>query len=451
MEQAPVSNEPPLHAHAGAAAPRFLDHSRGTIVAGLAVVGVFFVGFGGWAAMAPLSSAAIAPGVLSPDGSRRTIQHLEGGIIAEILVQNDDHVEVGQPLLVLDNTRADALNSVLLNQSYTNLAIQSRLLAELRGADEIEFPEVIQQALHYPEIRDVVATQSELFAARRDRYVTQKDILAARVRQLEEEISGLERQIEGQVQQLGYLDEQIADQESLFAEGFARKSPLLELKSRRAATEGDIGRNRAEIARARQAIGETRLQVEAVDSERLDSVNSQLTEIRVALAEVEERLRPSEDALSRTVIRAPVSGTIVNLRYRTVGGVIGAGQPVLDIVPGEEELLIDARLAPSDIDMVSPGLRTQVILSAFKQREIPRLEGVVRTVSADAMTDPLTGASYYEIRVEVPPDELAKLPRDAHLVPGMQAEVFIDTGRNTMLGYLMDPMTATFRRAAREH
>ncbi len=431
--------------------PQLISLSKSTIAAGAVVVGVFFVGFGGWAMTAPLSSAAIAPGVISPNGYRRTVQHLEGGIIADILVEDGDTVRAGDPLVVLDDVRAQANYEVIRNQTFTNLAIQARLLAELAGDVEIGFPAQVRAAMNRPQVADVVTAQSNLFDARRESRTKQIEILQARIRQLDEQIIGFEEEIASQDRQISILDEQIADQQQLCDKELCLKSNLLGLQRLQAEVEGERARNRAAIAQARQSIGETELQIAAVDTERLDEINTQLTQVRGELAELEERLIVGEDTVKRTIIAAPIDGTVVNLRYKTLGGVIRAGEPIVDVVPDDEELLIDARVSPVDIDNVKPGLKASVVFSAFKQRNIGRIEGVVRTVSADALVDENTGMSYFAARIEVD-DEVVKrqLPPDAELTPGMPAEAFIMTGDGTVFSYLMDPVTGTLRRAMRE-
>lgn len=214
--------------------------------------------------------------------------------------------------------------------------------------------------------------------------------------------------------------------------------------------DGARAQNQAEIARARQEIGEAELRIVDLDTTSLDKVAGELTQVNAELASVQEKLRASEDVLKRTVITAPVAGTVVELRYRTPRGVIAPGAPILDIVPTEDELLIEARVAPTDIDAVHPGLAAQVHLLAYQQRNLPRIEGTVRTVSADALTDPDTGASYFLARVEVDRARLARLAPEVTLTAGMPAEVLIMTGEQTTLAYLLKPFLDTLRRSFRE-
>lgn len=433
------------------AAPPLRAMTWPTVMVGLVIIVLFFVGLGGWAATAPLAAAAIAHGVVSPDGSRRTVQHLEGGIIAELLVREGSEVEAGDPLVVLAEVQSRASYDMLMDETHTLMAIQSRLLAEVIGEEELIFPDELRAAAEDPSVADIMQAQEDLFSSRGRTHEGRQAILGQRIGQLRAEIEGLENQIVSQDRQLALIDQEIVGVQRLVDQGLERLPRLLALQRAQAEIEGERARNQAAIARAEQSIGETELQIMTMDTQRLDELNERLTEVRSQLAELEERRRASEDVLSRTVITAPVSGTIVNMQYHTVGGVIGPGSPILDIVPRDEELLIDARVSPIDIDVVHEGLGAQVVLSAYKQRNMPRIHGLVRTVSADSLTDEATGQPYFLARVEVPPEELEPLDDDIRLAPGMPAEVMIMTGERTALEYIIQPVLDTFRRSFREN
>jgi HlyD family secretion protein/epimerase transport system membrane fusion protein len=424
---------------------------RAQVRAGVLVIGLFFGGLGWWAATAPLAGAAIAPGVVSPDGSRRTVQHLEGGIIRAILVQDGSLVRRGDPLIVLEDVQARAGFDVLQARFYTLAATRARLLAEQAGVASVRFPDrLIQATSDHAAALEAMVAQRALFATRDKALDDRKGILGRRIGQLREEIAGLEAQIRADSRRIDLIDQEIEGVEQLYRKGLERKSRLLALQRGRADIEGNRAERRAGIARAEQAIGETELRIIAQDTSRLEAIGEEASRVQVELAEVEQRLAASRDVLERTVIMAPSEGTVVELRFRTPGGVIRPGEPLLDIVPQNEELLVDARISPRDIDSVRAGLGARIVLPAFAQRHMPQIEGRVRQVSADAMVDPQSGQRYFAIRVEVDRARLAALEPEIRLTPGMPAEVYVVTGERTVLDYLLSPFYDSLRRAFRE-
>jgi HlyD family secretion protein len=422
-----------------------------SILAGALVIGLGLGGFCLWAAAAPLAGAAIAPGVISPDGSRRTVQHLEGGIIQRILVEDGSVVRAGDPLIVLEDVQARAGHDVLRARFHTLAAAQARLLAEQAGAADIRFPDwLIEATGNDATALEAMMAQRQLFRTRAQGLADRRAILAQRIAQLREEIAGLEAQIMADWRQIELIAGEIEGLEHLYRKGLTPKTRLLELQREQSDIEGDRAERRARIARAHQAIGETELQIIAQGTALLDEANEELSGVQAELAEVEQRLAASRDVLARTLIKAPSAGTVVELRFHTAGGVIRPGEPVLDIVPDDEELLVDARVSPLDIDVVAPGLPAQIILPAFKQRHLPRIEGRVRRVSADAIVDPHSGERYFAARIEVDPTQLAALEPPVALAPGMPAEVYITIAERTMLDYLLQPVFDSLRRAFRE-
>lgn len=422
---------------------------RGPARLGLAAVVLIVAGFGGWAATAPLAGGAVAPGVISPDGSRKTVQHLEGGIIGEILVRDGDAVATGAHLLVLEETQARARYEMQLGQDRALQAMRARLTAEQLGDRDISFPDELIVAAGEREVRDILAVQRQLFATRSSAHAARKRVLMQRIRQIREQIHGLEAQLESSSQRLAIVEDELAGKEKLLRKGLMPKPHVLAVRRARAEVEGDRGEYRASIARAEQQIGEAQLELVKLDAERADEIATELDKVRGELVQSGEQLGTLRDTLRRTVVTAPVDGTIVNLRFKTRGGVIRAGDPILDIVPAGDDLLIDARVAPTDIDVVHVGLPAQVHLSAYSQRSLPRITGRVRSVSADSLQDQ-RGVSYYLARVEVDRDELARLAAGVQLVPGMPAEVLIVTSERTLFGYLLQPFRDIFRRSLRE-
>jgi HlyD family secretion protein/epimerase transport system membrane fusion protein len=417
--------------------------------AGWATIAVFFLGFGGWAWYAPLSSAAIAPGVVAPDGKRRTVQHLEGGIVGDILVRDGSRVEAGQPVLVLSDIRARSQHGALVEQRRILSAVEARLDAEQRNLPAPAFPEELLGSQD-ARVREVVALQNELFHTRRSARDGQEKVIRQRIRQLREEIAGHQARIRSQDVQLALIAEEADAVRDLVAKGLERKPRLLSLERARAEIEGDRAESRAQIARAEQAIGEAEIQILTQTDKWRDEVAAELAETRTKLATVESEMSATADALARTVVRAPVPGLVMDMRVTTTGGVLAAGDPILDIVPAEAELVVDAQVSPLDIDDVHAGLPAHVVLSAYKQRNLPRLMGTVRDVTADRLTDPRTGQPYFLARVVVPREALASVGHGVEMAPGMPAEVLIETGERTLLDYLVQPFIESIRRSFRE-
>lgn len=418
------------------------------LLAGSAVALCFFAGLGGWAATAPLAGAAIAPAVVAPDGSRKTVQHLEGGIVHRILVQDGSKVAAGQELIELDTTASQAEHAALLAQCQALLAAEARLMAEQAGAPTAAFPDELTAAsARDPALARVLASEADRLASRRAALADQLSVLAERSTQGEAEIRGLEAQIASGQRQLELIAEEVEGVRTLLAKGLERKPRLLALQRSQAQIDGGVASSRAGIARARQVIAETRQQMRSLTSDHVELVARELGETRKSRAPIEERLRATADRLARTTIVAPVAGTVVNLQVTTSGGVIAAGKPLLDIVPAGAELLLEARVAPNDIDEVHVGLVAQVHLLAYRSHNLPRIEGTVREVSADRLEDAKTNQPYYLARVAV---GTHALPAGIVLSAGMPADVAIVTAERTMLDYLLRPITETLRRGMRE-
>jgi HlyD family secretion protein len=427
------------------------DSTRRPMLAGIGIVALLVATFGGWASTAPLAGGAVAPGVISPDGSRRTIQHLEGGIIGEIMVRDGDFVDIGAPLMTLEDTQARAANEMLLKQHSGLRAVQARLRAEQLGRDSIDLPADLLATADDPEVSDILSIQRHLFETRREAVASRKRVLRQRILQIRDEIRGFEAQLISSVQRLEIVEEELKGKEFLFEKSLLTKPQVLAVRRARAEILGDRGKFEAAIAQRRQQIGEAEIQLIVLDAVRADEIAAELEKTRGELAKLKEQLSASKDTLTRTTITAPVSGTIVGLRFKTRGGVVQRGEPILDIVPADEDLLIDARVAPIDIDVVHAGLVAQVHLSAYAHhRSMPRIEGKVRSVSADSLRDQQTGTAYYLARVEVDRAQLSGLSMDVQLVPGMPAEVLIVTAERTLLGYLLQPLLDIFRRSLRE-
>ncbi|WP_417515105.1 HlyD family type I secretion periplasmic adaptor subunit [Minwuia sp.] len=425
-----------------------LGIGRLTLIGGL-IIAAFFLGLGGWATFVPLKSAAIAQGTVTVDGRRKTIQHLEGGIVREIPVKEGQVVEQGEVLIVLDDIRARSDVNLLRGRMGAALVTRARLAAERDGADGVAFPAEIDRMIPDEEERlSLLEGEMTVFEERRNFLDSQTSINRQRIAQLRSEITGLREEVVALNRQLDLIGEEERGLSSLVEKGLARKPQLLELQRQQANLNGDLARNKAAIARAQQQIGETELTILDVRTRFLNEVVGQLQQVQGEIADLRDRLSAADDVIRRTAVVSPVRGIVVNIQVNTTGGVISPGQPLLDIVPAAGGLTVEARVLPGDIDVVHAGLPAQVRISAFKIAENPILDGVVRTVSADALTDERTGESFYVARIEL--SDLSPLPEGAELQPGMAAEVMIVTGEQTPLQYLLEPIRISLRRAMRE-
>ena len=414
----------------------------GTVGFGIVVISLFFGGFGVWSTFAPLDSAAVAQGVLAVSGKRKTVQHLEGGIIADILVTDGDRVAMGQTLVVLDDTQARAAASDLEGKLRSEAARKARLEAERDGLPEVRYPEWLREDAH------LLTTQNRIFEARARSLANRTSIYDQRIAQLREEIVGIKQEIAAQDLQIDLLTDESKDLEVLFKKGLEGKTRLRALERETARLSGQRARNRSTIARVEQRIGETRLTITELRNAHQNEVVAELREVEERMAELRDQLLAAHDVLARTHIVAPVTGTVVDLRIFTRGGVIGRGQPLMDIVPANEKLIIEAYVEPMDIDSVYPNLPAQVRLTAFSHLTTPVLSGTVLQVSADRLINEQTAAPYYEaeIALDSGQPELVEL----NLQPGMPAEVMIVTGQRTAVDYLLKPILASFGRALRE-
>ena len=415
---------------------------------GWAVIIIFIGGSLVWAANTRLDSAAIAHGVVGVESSRKTIQHLEGGIIKDILANEGDKIEAGQILVQFDDTYARAQLDLLQGRYAAALAQQARLLTEREGGEDIAFPDELLGRADDPTIGEMIAGQKDLFQARRIKIANEESILRERIEKHRREITGLRAQVVAGKEQLRLLEDEIATVGIMFEKGVASKSLLLALRRQAADMAGEIGEHRARVSRAERSIKEVELQLTIPKMEHRNEVAMALQDVQGDIADLKEKIYAAEDVVRRTSVRAPQSGTVVDLQVHTAGGVVQPGETLLDIVPDEDRLIIDVRVDPQDIDTVYEGMPARVRLTAFNARTTPLLEGSVTSVSADSITDPVTGQSYFTARV-VPAAGAQGFDVSA-LKPSMQAEVFLMTAERTALDYLLEPITRSFARAGRE-
>ncbi len=417
---------------------------------GMFIILVFFGGFMAWSALAPLESAAIAVGEVSVETKRRTIQHLEGGIVGKILVHDGDVVEAGQVLIQLDETQPRANLSLLQARYDATKAHELRLRAERDQQVQIKFTDNLeQQRSTNHEIAEILSAQELIFKTQKQTIDGKIAILNQRIIQLEEEKRGLNGQVRAQNERIELSNIEIKALKGLVAEGMSSKQRMLELQRDRAETKGEKSQNQSSIARVGQHIVETQMEINDLFATRMHEVVQELREIQTELYELREKLRSAEDILQRTNIIAPTAGTIFNLSIHTKGGVITPGMTLMDIVPTGERLIIEARLDPMDIDIVKPGLPAHVRFTALNQRRVQPVEGKVIRVSADRLLDDRTGEIYYRTLIALNENFQAVLG-DEELYPGMQVEVMIVTGARTPLDYFFQPITNSVNRAFRE-
>ncbi|WPL15593.1 Type I secretion system membrane fusion protein PrsE [Thiorhodovibrio winogradskyi] len=429
--------------------PQVPTNDKPIWIAGLLVLLLGFGGFAVWASVAPIDGAAVAPGQLAVESTRKTVQHFEGGIVEEILVREGDYVEKGQVLVRLDATEASAQLEIARSQFLGLLARAARLIAERDGETGIRFPAELLTEQEDPRIQEAISGEERVFAARRKALQGEKDVLQQRIVQLEEQIRGLEAQAATKVKRIELYQEEIDGLKALFKKGLGDKSRLREWERMVAELEGERAEHISSIAATRVRISETELQIVQLDRQQSTEVNAELREVETKLADLSERQRALRNTLKRTEIVAPVSGNVVAVNLHTIGGVVRSGEPLLDIVPMDENLIVEAQVNPVDIDRVYPGLNADLRMSAFNARTTPSIPGKVVTVSADSLTDERTGNSYYLARVRVTPEGMEKLEGKT-LQPGMPVQVMIITGERTFLEYLLQPITDIFATAFKE-
>jgi HlyD family secretion protein len=419
------------------------------LVAGLSVVAVLAGGLGGWAAIAEISGALIAPGQIVVESNVKKVQHPTGGVIGELLARDGDVVKAGQIVVRLDDTVTKANLAIVTKNLDAAMARSARLEAEQSGFDKIKFPSQLTERASDAELAAIMASESKLFDVRVTGRTGQKAQLHERVRQLNEEIEGLSAQENSKSQEIALVEKELAGVRDLYDRHLVQLSRLTQLERDAARLNGERAQYIASKAQAKGKITETELQIIQIDKDMVSEVSKDLRETKDKIGELIERKVTAEDQLRRVDIRAPQDGVVEQSTVHTVGGVINAGDAIMLIVPQTDDLQVEAKVNPQDIDKLQVGQKTLLRLSAFNQRTTPELNGVVSRVSPDVTADQRTGLSYYTIRVSMPPQEVARLG-DVRLIPGMPVEAFMQTGDRTVLSYLMKPLSDQLMRAFRE-
>ena len=401
--------------------------------------------FGVWSFVAPIDGAALAQGFVTVKSHRKTVQHLDGGIVSQLLVKDGDRVEAGDLLVVLDGTENKAMLEMARGQYITLAADVARLEAERDGKVAIVFPEALNDRSD-SRVAEAKQGEEQIFRARKLAHEGEMSVLKQRVGQLQSKIDGLKAQRGSKQELVASYGEEVSDLKELLAEGFADRQRLRDIERNHALNSGDIASINADIASSEIQIGETKLQILQLEKKFQEEVAGKLSEAQSKLYEVNQRMLASKDKVNRIDIKAPVAGRVMGLAMHTLGGVIQPGRPILEIVPEREELIVDAQVSPLDIDRVSVGLVAEVRFTAFKQALTPYLEGKVINLSADRLVDEKTGTPYYQAQVELTPESRQKMEH-LELVPGMPVEVLIKTGERTVFEYLAKPISNAFARA----
>ncbi len=419
------------------------------MVVGLLAIAAFCGTFGAWSAIAPLSSAAVAPGVIKVEGSRRTVQHLEGGIVREILARDGDRVTAGQVLARLDDVASMAQHATARSQRIALMAHHARLTSELAELREIAWPREIADERQDLRVADAIAAQTALFVSRRTALESQMRVVEEKIMQLYAAVTSAEAQIKSHDEQVALLRSEITIVSEVVRLGLEKKARLLGLQRQEASLLGNRSDLEAQIKRSRASIAENLAQMRSLRDHQKQEVSGELTDVRQKLIDAQEREKQAADVAVRREIVAPVAGAVLNSRVLTIGGVVKPGDAILDIVPADDRLVAEVQVGPGDIDVVHNGLSAEIRLPAFKQRLVPFVSGKVTFVSADAVIEERTQRSYYRAHIVFDEQELARL-NGVHLTPGMPVEGVILVGERTFLEYLLQPLRDSFVRAFRE-
>ena len=416
---------------------------------GWALVLLGFCGFMTWAALAPLDSGVSSPGTVVVSGSRKSVQPLTGGKIAELKARDGDTVKAGQVLVRLDDTQARSQLAVARGQWSSSLAVEARLRAESAGRRNIAFPDALRDAAADPRAGAAMALQTELLATRRRSLENDLSALRENVRGLQLQMTGLEEAGRSRRELQRLLSEEIERQRDLVKDGFLPRNRLSEQERLLASTNASLAEDVGNLGRVRQQIAELQARMAARESQARQEVETQLTDVQRDVAAQASRLQALEFELASTEVKAPADGVVMGVSVHTVGGVVGAGAAMMEIVPADDTLKIDAQISPALIDKVRAGLPVDILFPAFQQATTPHVTGRVLTVSADALVEPKQGAQYFKAVIEVTPEGMRQL-RDHQIRAGMPAEIFVRTGERTLLNYLVKPLSDRLRRALTE-
>lgn len=417
---------------------------------GIIVILVVFVGFGTWAAMAPIASAAHAAGKIRVESNRKTVQHLEGGIVTSLPVRDGDYVEKDQIVMTLDDTQAKSQLEIVHGLYYVAMAREARLIAQRDQLDAVVYPDFLLELTDDSRVKEAMDVQTQIFRVRKEAYENELALYAQQVEQLESQLEGLESQKKASQRLVNSYGAELRDLKDLEKKGYAERRQVRELARQVAENQGELGDLISRIASTRSEVVAAKLQSLQLQKELQREVAAELDGVRERLFQLVEQRQALQDTLERTVIRAPQSGTVLGLAVHTIGAVIREGDTLMNIVPEDERLVVEAKVTPIDIDRIQVGQTADIRFSAFKMRETTRILGRLINVSADSIVDENDAEqrAYYLAIVEITQEGLQQLiDKDLKLVAGMPAEVFINTGERTLIEYLADPLVNTVARS----
>jgi HlyD family type I secretion membrane fusion protein len=410
---------------------------------------MFVTGFFGWASFAELESSANAPGVIVVESHRKTVQHLEGGIVKDVLVAEGDRVAAGQPLLRLEETQAESNFRLLRDQTNGLEAQEARLIAERDGAAKISFPPDLVAMRSDPKVAQILAGEQNTFLTRKNALAKQIDILSQRNNENERQVAGLQSQQDAVKKQGSLIEQEAAGVEDLYKQGLSTLPRVLALRRQAADLTGQSGQITEHMAQIDLSSEENNLQMTSLRNQQLASIANDLRDVQAKKFDVLARLNGAEDVMTRLDLVAPVSGKIVNLAVHTKGAVIKPGDTVMEIVPADDALEIEAHLRPDNADTIVPGMTAHVSFNSYKQRRLPQLTGKVDKVSADRLIDQRTGQPYFNVTVTVDASALKEYSA-VRLVPGLPADVAIVTGTRTLMDYVLAPVLDVIDKGMRE-
>jgi HlyD family secretion protein len=412
-------------------------------------VALLVFGLGGWAWTTELSGAVVAPGTVVVDSHVKKVQHPTGGVVGEILARDGDRVRAGDIVIRLDETVARA-NLAMVAKSIDEMSTRrARLEAERDGADTIRFPTDLVGRADESEVAELMSGERRLFDNRREARAGQKSQLRERVAQLAEQIDGTKLQASAKADEIDLIISELTGVQELWKKNLVPITRVTSLRREETRLRGERGQLISTVAQAKGKISETELQIMQIDQDLRSEVSTDLREVQAKLAELVERKVAAEDQLKRIDIRAPQDGIVHQSTVHTIGGVIGPGDSLMLVMPEGDELSIEVKVAPQDIDQLRQGLDTMLRLSAFNQRTTPEIKGHVTRIAADLVTEERSGLSYYPVRIAISEGERERLG-NAKLMPGMPVEGFIQTGYRTVFSYLTKPLADNLARAFRE-
>ena len=419
------------------------------VIAGLAVVIVLVGGVGGWAATTQLSGAVIAPGSIVVDTNVKKVQHPIGGVVGEVRARDGDRVKLGDIVVRLDETVTRA-NLAIVSKGLNELrSRKARLEAERDGATTIAFPDDLLSRESDPDVAGPVSSERKLFQLRRTARVGQRAQLRERIAQLQEEIGGLSAQQNAKAREVMLIQRELEGVQELYKKNLIQLTRLTQLEREATRLDGERAQLTASVAQAKGKIAELELQILQIDQDLSSEVAKEMRDVDAKIGEFVERKVTAEDQLRRIDIRSPQDGTVFQSNVHTVGGVVTAGEAIMLIVPEADNLTVEAKVSPQEIDQLQVGQKALLRFTTFNQRTTPEIYGTITRISADISTDQRTGLSYYTVRMGLPPVEVARLG-EVKLVPGMPVESFVQTGERTVISYLVKPLFDQLTRAFRE-